>query len=144
LHAEESVRIFITVSMTQAKSRFSTFEAYLSYEGHTDCLYELQNGELIEVPPGSGENFEIIDFFHIQVIKVIDFRRVRRQGLEIEVPGEPKNRYQDLTILQEEHIHQLKARNTIYRFMKPSLNCGGSRESRQRKSRARDSGMLDY
>ncbi len=36
--------------------RFQTFEDYLTYEDGGDCLYELFNGDLIEVPPESGEN----------------------------------------------------------------------------------------
>ncbi len=42
--------------MTQAKPRFSNFEEYLSYNDGTDNRYELFNGELIELPPESGEN----------------------------------------------------------------------------------------
>jgi hypothetical protein len=43
--------------------------------------------------------------------------RVRGQGLELEVRGEPRNRYPDLTIIREEHIEfQLAKRNTI-RFL---------------------------
>ena len=37
--------------MIQAKRRFFSFDEYLSYEDGTDNLYELYNGELIEVPP---------------------------------------------------------------------------------------------
>ncbi|MGQ9870312.1 hypothetical protein [Leptodesmis sp.] len=37
--------------MIQAKQQFLRFEEYLSYDDGTDNLYELFNGELIEVPP---------------------------------------------------------------------------------------------
>jgi len=37
----------------------------------------------------------------------------RGHGLELEVRGEPKNRYPDLTIIREEHIQLLSQRNTI-------------------------------
>jgi Uma2 family endonuclease len=47
--------------------------------------------------------------------------RVRGHGLELEVRGEPKNRYPDLTILREEHIQQLSKRNTIRLTMAPPL-----------------------
>jgi Uma2 family endonuclease len=46
---------------------------------------------------------------------------VRGHGLELEVQGEPRNRYPDLTIIREEHIHQLKNRNTIRLSMAPPL-----------------------
>ncbi len=40
---------------------------------------------------------------------------------ELEVRGEPRNRYPDLTILREEHIQQLATRNTIRLSMLPPL-----------------------
>lgn len=49
--------------MTQAKPRFAAFVEYLSYNDGTDKLYELFNGELIELPPESRENVGIINFF---------------------------------------------------------------------------------
>ena len=41
--------------MVQTKIRFLSFEEYLSYEDSEDGLYELFNGELIKLPPESGE-----------------------------------------------------------------------------------------
>ncbi len=107
--------------MTQAKQRFLSFEEYLSYDDGTDNLYELFNGELIEVPPESGENIEIATFLLLHFAALVGHRRVRGHGLELEVRGEPKNRYPDLTIIREEHIQQLKRRNTIRLLMAPPL-----------------------
>lgn len=45
--------------MAPVKQRFQSFEEYLSYDDGTDNLYELFNGELIEVPPELGENVQI-------------------------------------------------------------------------------------
>jgi Uma2 family endonuclease len=39
----------------------------------------------------------------------------------LEVRGEPRNRYPDLTIIREEHIQQLATRNTIRLSMSPPL-----------------------
>ena len=44
-----------------------------------------------------------------------------RWGVELEVRGEPLNRYPDLTVIQEEHIQQLRQRNTIRLFMEPPM-----------------------
>lgn len=106
--------------MTQTKPKFATFEEYLSYDDGTDKLYELLNGELVELPPESGENIGIVAFVFLQLSTIVGHLRVR-WGLELEVRGEPKNRYPDLTILQEEHIEQLKRRNTIRLLMAPPL-----------------------
>ncbi|MEA5503295.1 Uma2 family endonuclease [Halotia wernerae UHCC 0503] len=107
--------------MLQVKHRFQSFEEYISYDDGTDKLYELFNGELIEMPPESGTNIQIATFLLIQFASVLDYRRVRGHGLELEVRGEPRNRYPDLTILREEHIQQLAKRNTIRLSMLPPL-----------------------
>ena len=107
--------------MIRVKPRFQSFEEYLAYDDGTDKLYELFNGELIEVPPESGKNVQIATFLLIQFASLIGYRRVRGHGLELEVNGEPRNRYPDLTILKEEHIEQLAKRNTIRLAMSPPL-----------------------
>ncbi|MFM7427733.1 MAG: Uma2 family endonuclease [Elainella sp.] len=99
--------------MLQTKPRFQSFEDYLAYDDGTDYLYELFNGELIEVPPESGANFQIATFLLLQFAALINFRRIRGHGLELEVRGEPRNRFPDLTILREEHIPLLARRNTV-------------------------------
>ncbi|PSB26741.1 Uma2 family endonuclease [Stenomitos frigidus] len=107
--------------MVQIKPRFLSFEEYLSYDDGTDNLYELFNGELIEVPPESGFNVEIATFLLVQFALMLGSQRVRGHGLELEVRGEPKNRYPDLTIIREEHIQLLKKRNTIRVSMAPPV-----------------------
>ncbi|MFN6560264.1 MAG: Uma2 family endonuclease [Nostoc sp. ChiSLP01] len=107
--------------MLQIKHRFQSFEEYLSYDDGSDKLYELFNGELIEMPPESGINVQIATFLLIQFASVLGYKRVRGHGLELEVRGEPRNRYPDLTIIREEHIQQLAKRNTIRLEMLPPL-----------------------
>jgi Uma2 family endonuclease len=98
---------------TSVKQRFLSFEDYLSYDDGTENLYELFNGELIAVPPESGENVQIANRLFWYFALLLGTDRIRGHGLELEVSGEPRNRYPDLTIIQEEHIHQLKSRNTL-------------------------------
>jgi Uma2 family endonuclease len=107
--------------MLTVKPRFETFEEYLQYDDNSEKLYELFNGELIEVPPESGFNVEIANFLFLKFALLLGHRRVRGHGLELEVRGEPKNRYPDLTIIREEHIQQLTKRNTIRLSMLPPL-----------------------
>ena len=107
--------------MIQVKPRFKSFKEYLAYDDGTDKLYELFNGELIEVPPESGQNVQIATFLLIHFASLIGYRRVRGHGLELEVNAEPRNRYPDLTILREEHIEQLAKRNTVRLTMSPPL-----------------------
>ncbi|NEQ79803.1 MAG: Uma2 family endonuclease [Moorea sp. SIO2I5] len=107
--------------MVQLTHKFQSFDEYLLYNDNSEKFYELFNGELIEMPPESGFNVEIATFLLIQFALLVGHRRVRGQGLELEVRGEPKNRYPDLTIIREEHIQQLSKRNTIRLSMSPPL-----------------------
>ncbi|MEL6353568.1 MAG: Uma2 family endonuclease [Cyanobacteria bacterium J06627_28] len=106
---------------TKEKLRFVSFEEYLAYDDGTNKLYELFNGELVEVPPESGDNVEIAAELFCDFLSIVGRRRIRYHGLEIEVQGEPKNRYPDLTILREEHVALLSKRNTIRLTMPPPL-----------------------
>lgn len=105
--------------MTQAKPWFFNFEDYLAYDDGSDNLYELFNGELVPVPPESGRNSEIINLLFAQLLPIVGFRLIRSRGLEIEVRGEPKNRFPDLTVLQPEHAELLQQRDTIRLSMPP-------------------------
>ncbi|MEM7761875.1 MAG: Uma2 family endonuclease [Cyanobacteria bacterium P01_A01_bin.40] len=107
--------------MIQVKPRFESFEEYLAYDDGTDKLYELFNGELVEVPPESGKNVQIANRLFLIFALILGTDRVRGHGLELEVNGEPRNRYPDLTILRQEHIEQLAKRNTVRLTMSPPL-----------------------
>jgi Uma2 family endonuclease len=99
--------------------RFESFGEYLAYTDNNDRLYELFNGELVEVPPESGFNIGIANFLFTVFLPIVGYLRVRGHGLELEVNGEPRNRYPDLTIVKAEHIEQLRSRNTIRLSMAP-------------------------
>lgn len=107
--------------MVQLKPRFESFEDYLAYDDGTDALYELFNGALIAVPPESGWNVEIANLLFAHLLSLVGYRQVRGHGLELEVRGEPRNRYPDLTVIRPEHIEQLKTRNTIRLSMPPPV-----------------------
>jgi Uma2 family endonuclease len=106
-----------TVVVTQP--RFESFEDYLAYTDDNNRLYELFNGELVQVPPESGFNIGIATNLLIYFAQMFGHLRVRGHGLELEVNGEPRNRYPDLTIIKAEHIEQLRSRNTIRLQMAP-------------------------
>ncbi len=105
--------------MVQTKPRFLSFEEHLSYDDGTEVLYELFNGELIAVPPESGFNVQIATRLLLCFAHLVGADRVRGHGLELEVRGEPRNRYPDFTVIREEHILQLTKRNTIRLSMAP-------------------------
>ena len=63
--------------MVQLKPRFHSFEEYLAYDDGSDKLYELFNGELIEVPPESGFNVELATYVLLQLAPLVGYQRVR-------------------------------------------------------------------
>ena len=99
--------------------RFESFDEYLEYTDDNNRLYELFNGELIELAPESGFNIGIANFLLVSFLPIVGYLQVRGHGLELEVNGEPRNRYPDLTIIKAEHIEQLRSRNTIRLSMAP-------------------------
>lgn len=94
--------------MTQTKPKLQTFADFLAYHDDTDSYYELTYGELIEVPPESYDNLrralKLYDAFKRLVPEV----QVCPQGLALAMPGQPKNRYPDLTVLRPEHPEQMR------------------------------------
>ena len=60
-------------------------------------------------------------FLLLQFAALIGHLQVRPHGLELEVRGEPRNRYPELTLIRKEHIQQLRLRNTVKLSMAPPL-----------------------
>jgi Uma2 family endonuclease len=139
--------------MVQARLRFLSFEDYLAYDDDAEELHELFNGELIPVPPESGENVEVAGVLFITLAQIVGRKRCRGHGLELEVRGEPKNRFPDFTLIREEHIELLKRRNTIRLTMAPPdlvvevVSPGGLQRDRDyiaKRSQYQDLGIPEY
>lgn len=109
--------------MTQAKPKLQTFADFLAYADGTDRYYEWTNGELIEVPPESDENVIISRALDRALSDIVGFRRVRTHQLALEMPGQPRNRFPDLTVLRPEHPEQLQSlgKSAITLEMAPPL-----------------------
>lgn len=73
------------------------------------------------MPPALGSNVRIANRLLLIFAMLVDIDRVRGHGLELEVRGEPKNRYSDLTVIWPEHVQLLTKRNTIRLTMLPVL-----------------------
>jgi len=95
--------------MVQTHSQLQTFEDFLNYTEGTDAYYELTNGELVEMPPESYENLRRALQLYDRLRTLVDSQQVCPQGIAIAVPGQPKNRYPDLTVLRPEHPEQMRA-----------------------------------
>ncbi|NEQ65111.1 MAG: Uma2 family endonuclease [Symploca sp. SIO2D2] len=104
--------------MTQTPVKL-TFEQYLEYDDGTDNRYELCDGELIPVPPESGINGWIALWLMYQLAQFVNPQLIRPNAYELQVPGNPQNRYPDLIVLREEHLAQTANRQTITLNMAP-------------------------
>jgi Uma2 family endonuclease len=109
--------------MTQAKAKLANFADYLAFDNGLDSRYELTYGDLIEVPPESDENVLISRAIDRALSEIVGFRRVRTHQLAIELLGQPKNRFPDLTVLRPEHLEQLQSlgKSAITLDMAPPL-----------------------
>lgn len=96
-----------------------TFVEYLEYDDGTDNLYELWDGELVKLPPESGLNNWIALWLRDELIQFVNRMLVRLSQCEVQVTGNPQNRFPDLVVLREEHLQRTKKRLTITLDMSP-------------------------
>ena len=96
-----------------------TFVEYLEYDDGTDNLYELWDGELVKLPPESGLNNWIALWLRDELIQFVNRMLVRLSQCEVQVTGNPQNRFPDLVVLREEHLQRTKKRLTITLDMPP-------------------------
>jgi Uma2 family endonuclease len=105
-------------------SQKMTLEEYLNYDDGTDTRYELDNGELIVVPPESELNRRVASLLFAFFLKQgIPSYRVRI-GTEIVVSGSRSTtRFPDVMVLSEELATALEGarRSTIMPEMPPPL-----------------------
>ncbi|MBW4482931.1 MAG: Uma2 family endonuclease [Tildeniella torsiva UHER 1998/13D] len=94
--------------MVQAQPQLKTFSDFLAYTQEVEGYYELTNGELVEMPPESYDNLRRALNLYDALKALVDVAQICPQGLAIAMPGQPKNRYPDLTVLRPEHPEQMR------------------------------------
>lgn len=94
--------------MVQAQPQLKTFSDFLAYAQKVEGYYELTNGELVEMPPESYDNLRRALNLYDALKALVDASQICPQGLAIAMPGQPKNRYPDLTVLRPEHPEQMR------------------------------------
>lgn len=108
--------------MTYTAQRFKSFEAYLAADSSElpEGRCEYWDGELVEVMTESMRNDAIALLIQFALISIgVPFRLVRPHSCEVEVIGKPKNRFPDLTVLDDVHLSMNTQRLTITRQMPP-------------------------
>ncbi len=102
--------------MTVTQSRFVNFEAYLTADlsDLPEGRYEYWDGELVPVMTESLLNSVIANYLYFLLIQAGIYHELVHPGkMEVVVPGRPRTRFPDLTVLDEIHLVTLKKRSTI-------------------------------
>ncbi|MBW4459826.1 MAG: Uma2 family endonuclease [Nodosilinea sp. WJT8-NPBG4] len=94
--------------MVQAQPQLKTFSDFLTHAQEVEGYYELTNGDLVEMPPESYDNLRRALKLYDILKTLVDVAQVCPQGLALAVPGQPRNRYPDLTVLRPEHPEQMR------------------------------------
>ncbi len=102
--------------MTLTKARFASFEQYLTADlsDLPEGRYEYWDGELVPVMTESLFNGVIANYLYFLLIQAgMNHELVHPGRMEVVVPGRPRTRFPDLTVLDEIHLVTLKKRSTI-------------------------------
>lgn len=94
--------------MVQAQPQLKTFDDFLTHAEIADGYYELTYGKLVEMPPESYDNLRRALKLYDAFKTLVEVEQVCPQGLALAMPGQPKNRYPDLTVLRPEHPEQMR------------------------------------
>jgi Uma2 family endonuclease len=109
--------------MTITKSpQFKSFEDYLAADlsDLPEGRYEYWNGELVPVMSESGFNALLANCLFLALVNAgIPIAVLRPHSCEVEVPGLPRTRFPDLTVLSEEHVALIERRERVTRDMPP-------------------------
>jgi Uma2 family endonuclease len=110
-------------AMTVAKSpQFKSFEEYLAADlsDLPEGRYEYWNGELVPVMSESGFNALLANRLFLALVNAgIPIAVLRPHSCEVEVPGQPRTRFPDLTVWTEEHVALIDRRERVTRDMPP-------------------------
>ncbi len=139
--------------MTIATQRM-TLEEFLAYDDGTDCLYELENGELINMPYESEINRRIASFLFAYFLQQGISSDQLTMKTEIVVSGTRVSaRAPDLMVLSKELVTELAGatRSIVYMDMSPpslvvevvSLK-QEKRDYRYKRSEYAARGILEY
>lgn len=102
--------------------RFTSFQDYLLADPSAlpEERCEYWDGELVPVMSESIDNLGIANYLFALLIGIgIPINLLYPHSCEVEVPGKPRTRHPDLTMIDEVHLTLLKRRATMTRDMPP-------------------------
>jgi Uma2 family endonuclease len=113
----------LNATQSDTKSpQFASFAAYLAAEPGDlpEGRYEYWDGELVPIMAESGLNDLLANYLFLMLVNAgVPIGLIRPHSCEVEVPGRPRTRLPDLTVLDAVHLPLIAKRNTVTRDMPP-------------------------
>ncbi|NJM47219.1 MAG: Uma2 family endonuclease [Alkalinema sp. RU_4_3] len=104
------------MTVAKASPQFKSFEEYLAADPWDlpEGRHEYWDGELVPVMTEGLLNHEIASYLYFLLVQAgMDKKLVHPGGVEVAVPGRPRTRFPDLTVLDEVHLATLQRRATV-------------------------------
>jgi len=109
--------------MTKTPVKINTLKEYLNFDDGTDKRYELEEGALVEMPPGTGKHEQIITLLLVRF-----FLEKERLGLQLEprpngteVLTKKQPRRPDLCVMTVEQAQSIEKTSAILRTAPPLI-----------------------
>lgn len=109
--------------MTKTPIKIHTLEDYLSFDDGTDKRYEIENGVLVEMPPGTGKHEAIITLllvrFFLEIQKTGLPLQPRPNGTEVLTNKQPRR--PDICVITNEQAASIENTSAILKTPPPLL-----------------------
>lgn len=109
--------------MTKTPIKISTLEEYINFDDGTDKRYELEDGVLLEMPPGTGKHEAIITLLLVRF-----FLEIKKMGLPLqprpngtEVLTNKQLRRPDICVITNEQAKSIETTSAILKTAPPLL-----------------------
>ncbi len=109
--------------MTKAPIKISTLEEYINFDDGTDKRYQLEDGILVEMPPGTGKHEAIITLLLVHF-----FLEIQRMGLSLqprpngtEVLTNKQLRRPDICVITNQQAQSIESTSAILKTAPPLL-----------------------
>ncbi|MEH2440401.1 Uma2 family endonuclease [Nostoc sp.] len=109
--------------MTKTPIKISTLDEYINFDDGTDKQYELEDGVLLEMPPGTGKHEAIITLLLVRF-----FLEIQKMGLPLqprpngtEVLTNKQLRRPDVCVITNEQAKSIETTSAILKTAPPLL-----------------------
>lgn len=109
--------------MTKTPTKITTLEEYLNFDDGTDKRYELEDGVLVNMPPGTGKHEAIITLllvrFFLEIQKMGLPLQPRPNGTEVLTKKQPRR--PDICVITNEQAQSIENTSAILKTPPPLL-----------------------